>query len=115
MRLRIISPIVLCGALMLVCGGSPLLAQTPESDKPFPARDLFEKGWKYDQGLGTPSNMVEAIAWYQKAAEAGNPLAKARLARIYFSGNGVEEDKAAGERYVKGIFPQILKIGRAHV
>ena len=110
MKLRINSLIVLCGALLLACQGLPALAQAPESDKPLPASEAFEKGWKYDQGVDTPINMVEAIGWYQKAADAGNPLAKARLSRIFFSGNGVEQDKPAGERWAKGIFPQILKL-----
>jgi TPR repeat protein len=108
MSRRVLLQSVLCSVLMLVSEGPPLLAQVPEADKPFPATDLFRKGWKLEQGLGTPINMVEAIQWYQMAAGAGNPLATARLARIYFSGNGVEEDQPAGERLAKGIFSPIL-------
>ncbi|OAI54786.1 hypothetical protein AYO44_14240 [Planctomycetaceae bacterium SCGC AG-212-F19] len=107
--LRTVSPIVLSGLLILGSASAPLLAQTPPPSDTVPGADAFQSAWKYDQGLGTPVNYAEAIRLYREAAAAGNPLAKARLARIYFVGNGVVPDTREAEQLAKGIFPQLVQ------
>jgi TPR repeat protein len=74
-----------------------------------PAADLFKQAWRNDQGLGTTINMPEAIRLYRQAVDAGNPLARARLAVIYNSGNGVPVNKDEAEKFADGIFPAVLK------
>jgi TPR repeat protein len=103
--------IVLTGLLILSSRSSPLLAQTPRKPEAeaFPGSDWFHRGWTYDQGLGTPINMPEAIRSYRKAAALSHPLGKARLARIYFSGNGVEQDTREAERLCKGVLSEVLQ------
>jgi TPR repeat protein len=49
----------------------------------------------YDQGLGCVQNPATAVAWYRKAAEAGNPLAENNLADMYLRGQGVRQDDSA--------------------
>jgi colicin import membrane protein len=34
----------------------------------------------YEKGLGTPQDMQQALVWYKKSAESGNPKAKEKLA-----------------------------------
>ena len=44
------------------------------------------------QYLFTPPRYDDAVAWYQKAAEAGNSTGKMQLARLYEKGLGIEQD-----------------------
>ena len=88
-----LSPMVLSCLLMLGSSGLTSMAPAASPGSPAPGADLFQQGWKYDQGLGTPINIPEAFRLYQQAAVLGNPLAKGRLARFYFSGNGIRQDE----------------------
>jgi TPR repeat protein len=49
----------------------------------------------YDGGLGCAKNLGTAVAWYRKAAEAGNPLAENNLGDMYLRGEGVTQNDAA--------------------
>ena len=73
---RIVSPIVLTGCLILGSPISPLWAATPKQTEATSVEELFTKGWKSDQGLGTPINTTEAIRFYRQAAALGHPLAR---------------------------------------
>jgi uncharacterized protein len=104
---RIVSAVVLAGLL-----APRLMAAPPEVSAPattYPGAELFQNAWKYDQGLGTPINIPEAMRLYRDAAAAGHPLANARLAYIYYSGNGLTPDKAQAERLARGTFPGVSK------
>src|SRR5262249_41680397 len=103
---RLISAVMLSALPIL---NAPVLAETAKKSDTFLGAEQFARAWQYDQGLGVPIDIPEAVRWYRKAAAAGHPLAKARLARIYFSGSGVVEDKMEAERLSKGIFPDVLK------
>jgi TPR repeat protein len=105
---RTVSPIFLSG-LLILGSSAPLLAETPQPKDADPGADLFQRGWSYDQGLGTSINIPEAIRLYEQSAALGNPLAKARLARIYSSGNGVLADQQKADQSSKGIFPEVLQ------
>jgi TPR repeat protein len=43
----------------------------------------FSLGLCYQEGEGVAKNEKEAISWYSKSAEQGNPLAQLKLARIH--------------------------------
>jgi TPR repeat protein len=107
--IRMVSTMFLTGLLMLGAGTTSVMAQAAQPSTVFPGEDAFQRGWKLDQEIGAPINIPEAIKAYREAAAAGNPLAKARLARIYFGGNGVVVDKGQAEQLAKGIFPDLLK------
>ena len=111
---RIVSRMILTGLLILGVEATPVMAQSAQAPVAFPGAEAFQRGWKLDVGIGTPINTPEAIKAYREAAAAGNPLAKARLARIYFGGNGVVADKAQAEQLSKGIFPDLLKAAEAN-
>jgi TPR repeat protein len=40
---------------------------------------MYNVGLLWEEGLGITANRDQAIAWYRKAADAGNELAKAAL------------------------------------
>src|SRR5262245_40614232 len=112
--LRILSPLVLAGSLIPVWPAPSASAQTPGPGAAYPGADLFRRGWGYDQGLGTPIDIPAAMRLYRQAADAGHPLANARLAYLYYSGNGVTPDKAEAERRARGRRPGVLKAAGAN-
>jgi hypothetical protein len=46
------------------------------------ARAMFRTGQNYERGLGVDRDLGEATRWYSRAAEAGDPDARARLAEL---------------------------------
>jgi uncharacterized protein len=47
----------------------------------------------YSQGIGgAPKDLVQAAAWYRKAAEQGNAIAQLKLGSFYGLGDGVPKD-----------------------
>lgn len=51
-------------------------------------------GTMYENGIGTQSNLAEAIRWYRKAADQGMPEAQGILGMMYAKGTGVPQDLA---------------------
>jgi TPR repeat protein len=93
--------------------GTSAFAQTPAPAPP-PGAAEFAQGWKLDQGIGTSVNTPDAIRFYREAAANGNVLARARLARIYQSGNGVVADPMEATRFANGILPDLVKLAQAN-
>ncbi|KAK3289191.1 hypothetical protein CYMTET_3352 [Cymbomonas tetramitiformis] len=53
----------------------------------------FNLAGLYDHGSGGfPQDLDEAIRWYQRSAEAGNPFSQNRLGTLHELGRGVEQD-----------------------
>src|SRR5690349_13057306 len=100
---------LLSAALALAGSITTARAESPKPAEHGPGADLFDQAWKYDQGVGTPIDTPRAVSLYRQSAAQGNPLARGRLARIYFTGNGVVADVAEAERQAKGILPELLK------
>jgi TPR repeat protein len=48
----------------------------------------------YYSGQGAAQDYAEAAKWFRKAADQGNVNAQARLASMYFWGQGVPQDDA---------------------
>ena len=46
----------------------------------------------YDNGLGLPQDYAEAVRWFRKAAEQGNPAAQDALGMRCGLGRGVPQD-----------------------
>jgi TPR repeat protein len=89
-------------------------AEEPRKKDTAAGADLFDQAWKHDQGLDTTINMSEAIRLYRQTADAGNPLAKARLAMIYNYGDGVPVNREEAEKFADGIFPDVLKAAESN-
>src|SRR5690606_1323860 len=43
-------------------------------------------------GKGVPRDLGEAVRWYERAAEAGDPVAQNRYAKLLAAGEGVDPD-----------------------
>ncbi len=108
------SPYALSGILIVGLTAAGASTATPDLAQANPGADAFRRAWAYDQGIGSPINIPEAIRLYGEAAAAGHPLANARLAYIYYAGNGVAPDKRTAERYAKGTFAGVLKAAEKH-
>jgi hypothetical protein len=109
---RTLSSILMPAVLMFGFLATPTFAQAAPTA--VPGADAFDKAWKLDQGIGTPIDMPTAVDLYRQSALAGKVLAKARLARIYQSGNGVVADPAEALRQVQGILPDLVKLAQAN-
>lgn len=55
-------------------------------------------------GVGVPNDMGQAVAWYRKAAEQGDPKAQFALGTCYRLGKGVEKDKVTAPNSPSLIF-----------
>ncbi|MFA7240276.1 MAG: serine/threonine-protein kinase [Sulfuricellaceae bacterium] len=114
-RLRTVLGIVL---LVSILGGGAYFVQNPEAlrylafkaadwgwrnenyeislpiykfyDNPTDAQTPYKVATLYDEGKGAEVDKTEAHAWYQKAAERGNPDAALKLAQMLERGDGVE-------------------------
>jgi TPR repeat protein len=105
---------VLASILVLGIAVAPVRAESTPAGAAYPGMDEFQRGWTLDQGLGVPINMPAAIRAYTESAALGNPLARGRLARIYFLGIGVPADQAVGEVLSRQAFPDLLKAAQAN-
>ncbi len=64
----------------------------------------------YAQGKGTAANPELAFVWYQRASDAGNPLAMLNLGISYEKGRGVDvNDKEAARWYLKAARNQLTE------
>ena len=46
----------------------------------------------YHEGLGVPDDEAEVVQWFHSLAEKKHIMAQHRLAEIYFSGKGIDQD-----------------------
>jgi TPR repeat protein len=52
----------------------------------------------YKEGRGVVQSYVDAVQWYTKAADQGNPDAQLDLGTLLELGQGVAQDHASAER-----------------
>jgi TPR repeat protein len=55
----------------------------------------------YDEGRGVHQDDAEALQWFHKAAEHGDPFAQYELGVRYLQGRGVARDDAEAVRWLK--------------
>jgi TPR repeat protein len=53
---------------------------------------IYNIGYCYEEGIGVPKDISEAIYWYTLAAEQGNAFAQNALGYCYEDGLGVPKD-----------------------
>lgn len=57
-------------------------------------------GSMFDLGLGTQTNVREAIKWYEKSAEQGYGVASNNLGTIYYSGReGISSNRIEAKKW----------------
>jgi len=54
----------------------------------------------YAAGTGVAKDYVEAVRWYRKAAESGDPKAQFNVAVCYSEGNGVDKDAVEAVKWI---------------
>ncbi|MBD1433910.1 sel1 repeat family protein [Sphingobacterium sp. DN00404] len=54
--------------------------------------NMASLGFVYNNGYGVAKNLQEAMRWYRKAADLGNPRAQTNLGLSYRNGEGVAQD-----------------------
>jgi hypothetical protein len=59
---------------------------------PFTAKAQYDLGNAYENGDGVPQDATEAVSWYRKAADQGDPDAQTSLGYMYHIGKGVQKD-----------------------
>jgi TPR repeat protein len=55
----------------------------------------------YTHGHGVPQDIKQAVGWYKKSAEQGNPSAQLNLGVMYYSGQGVPKDPRQALKYLQ--------------
>ena len=55
-------------------------------------------GVLYASGAGVPKDDAQALIWYRKAADAGDPGGMRNLAILYEKGQGVTKDEAGAAK-----------------
>ncbi|CAL8124779.1 unnamed protein product [Orchesella dallaii] len=79
-----------------------------------PGQDFLARGHQFRCGWGVAINEIEAVRYFSKAAEAGNPEGMHSLALCYINGTGVKQDfSKAHELYLKGAQMSPTTSGRA--
>ena len=73
----------------------------------------FWLGCMYEKGLGVAKDAVEAVKWYQKAAEKELAVAQYALGLCYDNGEGVAKNVVEAVKWYRKAAEQ--EIGRAHV
>ncbi|MFC0350055.1 tetratricopeptide repeat protein [Undibacterium danionis] len=65
----------------------------------FDAKTQYSMAVEFELGKTVKRNLKEALFWYSKSAELGNPLAQMALARMYDFGIGVEKNQITASNY----------------
>jgi len=69
------------------------LAQaTPALEEQINSATQVKLGEKYFKGDGVPKDDVEAVKWFRKAIDQGNPDAEEDLGFMYYTGEGIAQD-----------------------
>ena len=74
---------------------------------------MADLGRQYEAGTGgRPPDSAKAVAWYLKAATAGEARAQRRLADLYAKGQGVPMDAAQSARWTRAASETAADVGR---
>ncbi len=87
----------------------------PPQQVTVPSTDYLKKGDDYYEGRGVAQNYWEAVKWYRKSAELGNPIAQNNLGRMYQKGWGVTKDITEAAKWYKKSADQRNADGQANL
>ena len=105
--------ILLVGAVTFAATQQPTAAPPQQTSPPPPitfaevhrfaeqgdASAQFNLAFMYAEGLGTPQDFAQAMAWYRKAADQGEASAMYNLGSMYSTGRGVVQDYVEGHKW----------------
>ena len=83
-------------------------------------KEEVELGAAYFEGRGVPQNEKQAAYWYEKAANAGDPVAQKQIGYFYEVGIGVPRDPAQAARWFEravagGLISAKVNLGVAYL
>ncbi len=61
----------------------------------------YDLGILYDKGLGLARDPIEAVIWYQSAADQNQPIAQSRLGMVYLAGGPVPRNPGEAVRWLR--------------
>ena len=61
----------------------------------------YNLGVMYENGVGVPENVADAVKWYRLAAEQGRARAQNNLGVMYENGEGVSENNAEAIKWFR--------------
>src|SRR5579862_4060822 len=70
----------------------PDIPQTQAGMRRVSVKDAIQYGAAYLAGRGRPQDLAQAAYWYERAANAGDPLAQNEIGYFYQVGIGVPKD-----------------------
>lgn len=68
---------------------------------PWAVYGSYRLGRMCEDGRGLKRDFAQAVIWYRKAAEAGNPAAMVKLGGAYNFGRGVKKDEGVAARWYR--------------
>ncbi len=96
-----------------------IASQAPETEQVPLANAYYHLGWMYQDGIGTAQDYEQAVYWYQKSSDLGNPVATNNLADKYEHGLGVPQDLdmavALYQQVAGEVIAADLSLGRMYV
>jgi hypothetical protein len=93
-----------------------LSKQYTEESERLSAADMNEAGDDYFFARkGKPRDDKQAVSWYRKAAEQGNPVGQSNLGRMYAQGWGVKQDYAKAVYWYRKAAEQGLAMGQTNL
>ena len=83
-------------------------------------KEEVELGAAYFAGRGVPQDEKQAAYWYEKAANAGDPVAQKQIGYFYEAGIGVQRDPAQAARWFEravasGLISAKVNLGVAYL
>ena len=89
----------------------PIIVQPPNKDTP-PQKTT----WLHSTStVGVPKDLDEAIYWYRRSAQHGDPTGQCNLATLYFTGEGIPTDDSAAARWFRAAAEQGLPAAQTNL
>lgn len=110
------SAIHLCKLLLLACSAlgpvltfgaicapasEPDIPRIPEDTERLSVKQEIKRGAAYLAGRGVPQDYAKSAYWYERAANAGDPLAQNEIGYFYQTGIGVVRDPARAVQWYR--------------
>jgi len=88
-----LGPVLALGAIF-AAASEPDIPRIPEDAERLSVKQEIKRGAAYLAGRGVPQDYAKSAYWYERAANAGDPLAQNEIGYFYQAGIGVARDPA---------------------
>jgi hypothetical protein len=88
--------------------------------QPVPGKAMYCIGLNYINGVAVTRDLSKSVAWFEKAAAAGNPAGHDALGLAYWHGDGVVQDMAKSQQHLEtavkfGDINALINLARFHL